>query len=403
MHYRTTKSLVVLSAFMLMVQLFSCANRTKQENGHIQMDGEFIMKDSIQFVSGKHDILFSFNVSINDSNNISIAFDTGSPDLTLDYHLCQTIFNMDSLYKNCLCTQEKVEYSYDSSISVEDCIYSPVSLVISGDTIKYERFFVVNDFKDEFGIDGAFSIPKSFNKKVIFSFSEGTYSITNNSDNSNYDFSVNIENDGYFYVLKNFLFSFGNEVVNTDVVLDTGTGSKTITILGPSSFGAILKDKRPIFDDGDYQSFYLAEETGILNDSISIYVNRNASSFDKPLVGLDFLVHFDVCWDVPNQTMWFKRNQNSDPHAYFQQHGAVVNRIRLISNKDCSSAMVLRLGLNDNAYIAGVRPFDILTKVGGRLLDETFPYYRMYCKDNGLECDFEVNRSGNTHTFHFLP
>ncbi len=30
-----------------------------------------------------------------------------------------------------------------------------------------------------------------------------------------------------------------------------------------------------------------------------------------------------------------------------------------------SSAMVLRLGLNDNAYIAGVRPFDILTKVGG--------------------------------------
>jgi len=396
--------MMVSSVLLLMIPIHSsCINQSNQPNETNQTDECCIEKDSLRFIVGKHDALLSFEVSIGNSSNVVLALDTGNPGLTLDKDLCLSIFNMDSLRRNCLCTTEQVEYSYASLNGCEECIYYPINVIISGDTLMFERFFVADGFAEEFGVDGLFTLPSKYDKKVVFDFSGGCYDITENCDTSRYDFSVEIEKEWYFTVLKDFPFSFGDDSLTTGLVLDTGTGSYTIAMLGQCAFNAVLKDYHPVFDDDDYQSYYLIKETGVLNDTIKIYKNRMARSFDKPIVGLDFLFRFDLCWDVSGHKMWFKKNQNRDFHAYFQQHGAVVHGIRLITNNDCTSAMVKRIGLDDNAYTSGIRPYDILIKVGEKPFGEASIYYRKYCKENGLTCHFEVLRNGNVLTFDFLP
>ena len=95
-----------------------------------------------------------------DTVALDALFDTGCPGLVLDKSIAAKLPYLDSIRLAGGMTVEDVEFSYSRRKARWKLFHNDIDVVMVGDTIRYEKFFVA-DLLNAYGADAIISIPKS--------------------------------------------------------------------------------------------------------------------------------------------------------------------------------------------------------------------------------------------------
>ena len=106
-----------------------------------------------------------------DTIGLDALFDTGCPGLVLDKSIAAKLPYLDSIRLAGGMTVEDVEFSYSRRKARWKLFHNDIDVVMVGDTLRYEKFFVA-DLRNDYGADAIISIPKSDEHIWCFDFED---------------------------------------------------------------------------------------------------------------------------------------------------------------------------------------------------------------------------------------
>ena len=338
-----------------------------------------------------------------DTIALDALFDTGCPGLVLDKSITAKLPYLDSVRLAGGMTVEDVEFSYSRRKARWKLFHNDIDVVMVGDTLRYDKFFVA-DLQKDYGADAIISIPKSDEHIWCFDFENCRIDLEYGNDLVAPIEEPDLVTDIYFYeyypCVKNFpiVFNGAGDTLSTsfDLLVDTGTyGSSMTMICEPESY---KKEKNFLEDNSilDYEEItskktYHIEDSGIVNDTLVVSSIVSDYGFEEVVAGLGLLSRFNIFLDLGRRKAYFKRNGvEEDFYEYVQDHGALYSGINMIPFKNDSAAVAIDVGRNMPSYKAGLRNYDVVTSLGKeRFSDRYAGRYFYEHKDSIMELGVE--------------
>lgn len=404
---------VLYILFFLSIVLLCGCSSTPEQNNEMTEPSNF----SYRFDKKSGVTLINIAAQI-DTIALDALFDTGCPGLVLDKSIAAKLPYLDSIRLAGGMTVEDVEFSYSRRKARWKLFHNDIDVVMVGDTLRYEKFFVA-DLQKDYGADAIISIPKSDEHIWCFDFENCRIDLEDGNDLSAPIENPDLVTDVYFNenypCVKNFpiVFNGAGDTLSTsfDLLVDTGTYGPSMTMIcEPESY---KKEKYFLEDNSilDYEEItskktYHIEDSGIVNDTLVVSSIVSDYGFEEVVAGLGLLSRFNIILDLGRRKAYFKRNGvEEDFYEYVQDHGAFYSGINMIPFKNDSAAVAIDVGRDMPSYKAGLRNYDVVTHLGKeRFSDRYAGRYFYEHKDSIMELDIErFGEKMNIKFFWDLP
>ena len=394
------------------VLLFSCKSNPVQQNGMVPTPNF-----SYRFDKKSEITLINIAVQI-DTIALDALFDTGCPGLVLDKDMAARLPYLDSVRLAGGMTVEDVEFSYSRRKARWRLFHNDMDVIMAGDTLRYEKFFVA-DLRKDYGTDAIISIPKSDEHIWCFDFENCRIDLENGNNLAapvdNPDLVTDIYFNENYPCIKNFpiVFNGASDTLSTslDLLVDTGThGSSMTMICKPESY---KKEKNFLENNSilDYDEItstktYHIVDSGIVNDTLVVSSIVSDYGFKEVVAGLGLLSKFNIILDFGRRKAYFNRNGvEEDFYEYVQDHGAFYSGITMIPFKNDSAAVAIDVGRDMPSYRAGLRNYDVVTRLGKKRFSDRYAGRYFYeHKDSIMELGIErFGEKMNIKFFWDLP
>lgn len=349
-----------------------------------------------------------------DTIALDALFDTGCPGLVLDKSIAAQLSYLDSIRLAGGMTVEDVEFSYSRRKARWKLFHSDIDVVMVGDTLRYENFFVA-DLRNAYGADAIISIPKSDEHIWCFDFENCRIDLEDGNNIATLIENPDLVTDIYFNenypCVKNFpiVFNGAGDTLSTsfDLLVDTGTYGPSMTMICEPE--AYQKEKTFLEDNSilDYEEItskrtYHIVDSGIVNDTLVVSSIVSDYGFAEVVAGLGLLSKFNIVLDLGSQKAYFKRNRVEDDfYEYVQDHGACYSGINMIPFKNDSAAVAIDVGRDMPSYRAGLRNYDVVTRLGKKRFSDRYAGRYFYeHKDSVMELG--ISRFGERMNIKFF-
>ena len=379
------------------VLLYACTSVPEQKN-------ETVEPPNFSYRFDKKSGVTLINIAARiDTIALDALFDTGCPGLVLDKSIAAKLPYLDSIRLAGGMTVEDVEFSYSRRKARWKLFHSDVDVVMVGDTLRYEKVFVA-DLRNAYGADAIISIPKSDEHIWCFDFENCRIDLEDGNDLATPIENPDLVTDIYFNedypCVRNFpiVFNGTDDTLSTsfDLLIDTGTyGSSLTMICGPEAY---KKEKTFLEDNSilDYEEItstktYHIVDSGIVKDTLVVSSIVSDYGFEEVVAGLGLLSRFNIVLDLGSQKAYFKRNRVEDDfYEYVQDHGALYSGINMIPFKNDSAAVAIDVGRDMPSYRAGLRNYDVVTRLGKKRFSDRYAGRYFYeHKDTIMELGIE--------------
>ncbi len=387
----------VLYALLPFVLLYACASVPEQENVTAEPSNfsyRFDKKSGVTLINIVAQI---------DTIALDALFDTGCPGLVLDKSIAAKLPYLDSIRLAGGMTVEDVVFSYSRRKARWKLFHNDIDVVMFGDTIRYEKFFVA-DLQKDYGADAIISIPESDGHIWSFDFENCRIDLDGGDDYAarieEYDLATELYFNENYLCVRNFpiIFQGAGGMLSTlfDLLVDTGTYGLSMAMIGkPESYKkekAFLEENSILgYEEITSTKTYHIMDSGIVNDTLIVSSIESDYGFEEVAAGLGLLSKFNIIIDLGRRKAYFKRNAVVDNfYEYAQDHGAYYSGIVMIPFKNDSAAVAIDVGRDMPSYKAGLRNYDIVTHLGKKRFSDRYAGSYFYeHKDSIMELGIE--------------